>query len=179
MITFQDELKVVSDRWRFDMKNKLLVLTMISLLGTVAWGAEAKHRVYQFKTTANAFRCESGVPNNGHNYPTATLIYLSTQYAASSIYFPTKLPLNNTEFVTFYDQSARPCSDHSDLLKAKGDSEGYLEGEAVQDFSESLVRVGTGECFKRIREDLTIRVKGYTFKGSGEFNLPMDSADCR
>ena len=146
------------------------------LFASFASANPLQSRTYTFKTGGNEFTCSQGVANNGHNYPVPTRIEFMTMYGAAGIYYPSKLPLNNTQTVELDDDAALPCSAYSDLLNAPGYS---LNGTAVQKFSESLGKTADGDCFQDIREDLTITIGKYKFYGAAEFNLAMDESDCR
>ena len=69
----------------------------------------------------------------------------------------------------------QPCSNYRDILSGHD----LIEAEAVQSFSAELRRTGTQECFKFIREDLKVTVKGHIFTGAHEFYQPMDDSDCK
>ena len=141
----------------------------------VVQASVVKQRTYNFKTVSAYFKCDPGVPNNGHNYPTPTMITFPTAYGTSGILGPSKIPLNNTEEAVIWDQSSQPCSAYNKLLKATG----YIDGEAIQNFSTRIGRTGTGECFKTIREDLKIKIIGYELNGSSTMDQHMDDSDCQ
>ncbi len=155
--------------------NRFGIVTLMAIslgfLSVTSNAGEIKERTYTFKA-GGEFSCYGGVAPNGHNYPTATVISFQTD---GGTYYPNKIPLTNVSEARFQDVSAKPCADFNDLLKTSFYS---LDGTATQKFSTSLRRVAGGECFKFIREDLTIAIKGYVFKGSNVMAVPMDSSDC-
>lgn len=152
---------------------KLFSLLILSLLTNHAFAKPLTQRTYTFKTYAMAFKCHEGVANK--YYPVPTFIDFSTSYGSSAIYYPSKIPLNNTSSVKIWDHTAtKNCSDFSALLEANGE----LHGQAIQRFSEKVNRIPSGDCFKVIREDLEITVNGFILNGSEEMRIPLEDSEC-
>ena len=156
----------------------VLFATFSMTVSSISSADLLKTRTYTFKTYASSFQCQPGTPNNGHNYPTWTTIRFQTTFGVSGIYYPSKLPLNNTSDVELNDVDARPCAAYADLLQ--GQPGETMDGTATQKFSVDVGRTGDAqhECFRSIREDLKIVVKGHVFRGSHTMSLPVDDAEC-
>jgi hypothetical protein len=164
--------------WRTIMINKSLAKITVSLiLAFVAHSANAgeiKTRTYTFKTTSNSFTCQQGIASNGHNFPVDTSVRFSTQYGASSIFFPSKISLNNSPSVALNLDGSVLCSELEDIMNVPG----YIDAKAIQEFETTISPTANGECFKRIREDLKIEVGKYKLTGAQVFYQPMDADDC-
>ena len=154
---------------------------MRTLLLAALFVAPAAHatstRVISVETTTQRYAsvealdasCQPGVAPNGHNYPTASTLFIGALYYAA--------PIANTRSIGVVDPEMRLGNHCGELM---GELAKALPGDltVTRTVSESKT-ILLGRCVRTITEELTGKVGPFEMGGSSGFTAePLANSEC-
>lgn len=147
------------------------------LAALVTPAAHASTQVISVETTTQRFAslealnasCQPGVAPNGHNYPTASSLYVDTLFYVT--------PLANTRSIGMIDPQMRLGNHCAELLQELAKA---LPGDltVTRTVSENKT-ILQGRCVRSFTEELKGEIGGYELVGGSGFTAePLPDLDC-